>query len=264
MSGQSEPRANPGDAEPIRIATDAAWKRHTQIEPVVVKPPDPPCPACQRMMPTDATVCVHCGFDKRQGYQRATGIGATGRKGGTTMCPKCGYDMTGLKRPICPECGNKKIFKTDGERRELEAREAERALWITPLVMIGVSAVVCIGYCVSLGNPLLAIGWFILELFGAAGAFVGYVVAAVIVGWTYSVWHTFLRLFAITMVLAATWVFIPAGFGLVGWIISVPLVALLAYRLLDLDASYAWIVAVLILVGRLLGYIVAAIIVALL
>lgn len=87
-------------------------------------------------MPEGSVVCVNCGFDRRKGFQKGTGIGASKRKGGELLCPECGYDMKGLATNTCPECGE----KVSPERMRIARREREQKsmyvwLYLTPILL---------------------------------------------------------------------------------------------------------------------------------
>lgn len=45
-----------------------------------------------------------CFLWRESPTERAERLGATGRDG--VVCPTCGYNLTGLKEPRCPECGS--------------------------------------------------------------------------------------------------------------------------------------------------------------
>lgn len=103
------------------------------------------CPACGTGRDKESVVCVSCGFDDRAGFQRGTGVGASARKGGKTVCPSCGYDLKGLKKPRCPECGKVLPVVTEKDEREAESKEIARKAWIKPLVLLGIGLA---GLCV--------------------------------------------------------------------------------------------------------------------
>ena len=60
-----------------------------------------------------------CFIWRESPAERAQRLGASGRDG--IVCPTCGYNLTGLKEPRCPECGTQ--FTLD----ELLASQPSRA-----------------------------------------------------------------------------------------------------------------------------------------
>lgn len=91
------------------------------------------CPACGKVMPPGAVLCVSCGYDSRKGFQLGTGVGATETKGGATTCPHCGYSLKGLKARRCPECGKVPYKSKKDEYRE-ESRRTVRTAYLTPII----------------------------------------------------------------------------------------------------------------------------------
>ncbi len=68
-----------------------------------------PCPACMHSMPPGAKVCVSCGYQVDKGIQTSTKVEKRkGRPG--YPCEHCGYDLTGLRSTVCPECGKPNNF----------------------------------------------------------------------------------------------------------------------------------------------------------
>ena len=137
MPGEGVIEARPADEGPIPIAEEP----ETAVQGVARG-----CPGCRHTVPAGAVLCVHCGFDFRTGFKRGTGAGATSRDGGVLACATCGYDLTGLKSPRCPECGE--LLKGKGARR-LRDMKAEKAalhkMYLTPGIMIGVGLLLLAG-----------------------------------------------------------------------------------------------------------------------
>lgn len=115
------------DLDALKPVADAPKPRELKV-----------CAACGKARDKDSVVCVNCGFDERAGFQRGTGVGASARKGGKTACPGCGYDLKGLKKPRCPECGKVLPLVTEREEREAESKQIARKAWIKPLVLLGI------------------------------------------------------------------------------------------------------------------------------
>lgn len=81
----------------------------------------------------------------------------------TNQCPRCGYDVRGLRRPRCPECGT---VLTRGElrriRNEQAVRESLRHAYLRPVLIAAVSAFILGGILVfrygAAGLPGLVVG----------------------------------------------------------------------------------------------------------
>ncbi len=98
------------------------------------------CPVCMLKISADAVVCVHCGYDERKGIQSSTLV--EGKRAGdgrvTLPCAKCGYDLTGLHAPRCPECGTI-VGTTHRERIDSKvSRDVVRREYTKPVVMFAV------------------------------------------------------------------------------------------------------------------------------
>lgn len=102
------------------------------------------CPACAHGMGADAVICLNCGYNARAGFQRGSGAGATERTGGLLKCRHCGYDVTGLKSPTCPECGGRLAEDRRARDREV-SREVVRWAYLRPgLMVVGGVAGLCV------------------------------------------------------------------------------------------------------------------------
>jgi hypothetical protein len=54
--------------------------------------------------PTLLWLVATCFLWRESAAERAARLGASGRD--AVVCPTCGYNLTGLKEPRCPECGS--------------------------------------------------------------------------------------------------------------------------------------------------------------
>ncbi|MCL4743118.1 MAG: hypothetical protein KJZ54_13050 [Phycisphaerales bacterium] len=122
------------------------------------------CPVCMLKISADAVVCVHCGYDERKGIQSSTLV--EGKRAGdgrvTLPCAKCGYDLTGLHAPRCPECGTF-VGTTHRERIDSKvSREVVRREYTKPVVMFGVGTLATLGYFTAVGSPLAIVPFLIV------------------------------------------------------------------------------------------------------
>lgn len=256
-----------------------AWKRELELEgsgPIPIAPgfeePKPPhavsepggCPSCARPMHAESVICIHCGFDRRKGYRRGNGVGATTAGGGTLECPSCGYSLVGLKHDRCPECGQRDIGPNSRVRRQKHAKRAEAIELGGPIgVLIGswffTAVFVGLGKSgASLAGQLLAFPILII------GGFAGYAcIAMLLTGWPFSLGMTLLRVGAVVSFLSA----LSALFSLVGvpFIIRIPIglgisCAVVTW-LLDVELQDAWPTAMAIFAGMVvMAMLVAAVI----
>ena len=114
------------------------------------------CPVCMLKISADAVVCVHCGYDERKGIQSSTLVeGKRTADGRVTLpCAKCGYDLTGLHAPVCPECGTI-VGTTHRERIDSTvSREVARREYTKPIVMFVAGTLATLGYYALIGRPL--------------------------------------------------------------------------------------------------------------
>jgi hypothetical protein len=101
------------------------------------------CPSCGSSIPYGGALCVQCGFDVRKGAKIGTAQGPApteqsaipARQG---KCGKCGYSLSGLKQPRCPECGTPVGRLSDRERRKRENAETVKWSYLKPLIHIAV------------------------------------------------------------------------------------------------------------------------------
>lgn len=109
----------------------------------------PTCMGCGALLRAGADLCSRCGLDSRTGV-RAT-EGSHGKRA-VKKCSACGYDLSGLKRPVCPECGASFSAK---DRRRLDREHSEgvaRGEWIKPLAMLGFGWTVVLAYAFWTGG----------------------------------------------------------------------------------------------------------------
>ncbi|MBX9736357.1 MAG: hypothetical protein K2X32_05475 [Phycisphaerales bacterium] len=164
------------------------------------------CPGCGKSLRFDAVICVECGFDKRKGIQRGTGIGAGKVSGGTTTCSGCGYSMVGLKSRKCPECGVENKPKSWKDYSKVENARVVRQAYMVPAIMLGAGlasmCLVLIGFNAAEAIPFW-LAWLAVSTTLGAAAF--FILCLTWIGFDAPVHLTMLRLAAIDSVMTAAW-----------------------------------------------------------
>lgn len=192
--------------------------------------------------------CPSCGFDERAGLSPSTVIGKRpiGKSGMT--CAKCGYDMTGLPSPRCPECGTVVIAKNRRAYDREESRRIAIETYRTPLLMLGIG-----------GGILFLTALFTAGFAGAAILMLSYAVQVPIglavflfccmlwIGFDAPIHLTALRLAAIYTVVDLVYhvigYFLP--FPILTWFIAVIVYIGLLSELLEMEWQDAAMVGVL-------------------
>lgn len=153
------PRSSP----PLPPSSDEVDLGYALVEEQRAATPTVPenatCMGCGILMAPGALMCTHCGFDTRTGMQAATDQGGnlSGRR-----CEKCGYDLSGLTKPRCPECGT--VFRLRGslKQRSMEdSREVAKWAYLKPLIMFAIGAVIMLAEQGAQGGLEGALHWVI-------------------------------------------------------------------------------------------------------
>jgi hypothetical protein len=119
------------------------------------------CPSCRSSIPYGAMVCVQCGFHVASGKQFKTRAGdhlpedptIPDRAPARAKCPKCGYDLKGLKKPRCPECGTAVLPKDPKEKARDLSRETARWAYLKPLIQFAVGFAISMTVLAARGHP---------------------------------------------------------------------------------------------------------------
>ena len=166
------------------------------------------CAACAHTMGRDSLICIHCGYDERQGFTRATSPGATHAGGGTIACPYCDYDLTGLKQLKCPECGNV-IEVSDLQATPTVKKVRPPVVWREmrrPAIMLGIAMVINIIMMMLTGTPTDAIRYLLVAIVEAPCGLLAYWLIGVLwMGFDQPLPTVLLRLAAIYAVCDAVW-----------------------------------------------------------
>jgi len=206
------------------------------------------CPACGKARDQDSVVCVNCGFDDRAGFQRGTGVGASARKGGATVCPGCGYDLKGLKKPRCPECGKVLPLVSDREDREAESKAIARKAYLRPVLMfaIGITGLLILGAVRGQGGPDMIVRLLLTYAIGVPIGLLVYVLCGLIwIGFNAPLHRVAISLagiYAIVDLVGAVLGLIPMA--IIAWAGSVITYVGLLMEELDLDLVDAVIVGI--------------------
>lgn len=245
------PRASPAPADPIAeegifgmVNLDALQPVDTGPKPRELKV----CPACGKARDKDSVVCVNCGFDDRAGFQRGTGVGASARKGGATACPGCGYDLKGLKKPRCPECGKVLPLATDREDRDAESKSIARKAYLRPVLMfvIGITGLLILGAVRGQGGPDMIVRLLLTYAIGVPIGLLVYVLCCLIwIGFNAPLHRVAISLagiYAIVDLVGAVLGLIPMA--IIAWAGSVITYVGLLMEELDLDLVDAVIVGI--------------------
>jgi hypothetical protein len=222
------------------------------------------CPACSRGMARDAVLCIHCGFDRRTGFTRRTGVDAAATKTGTLTCPSCGYDLTGLRKRVCPECGETNLGRNNAKAKQRQAQKESVALWVLPTAMLVVGSVISIWHVARLGGGEVAVKWAIGTSFCVLGAFVGYsLIAMLLTGWAYGLGQSLLRIGGILMILTAGTILVPLGGGIIAMLLGWFVLCVMLITIMDLDINDGWMVTTAVLAGWICGGLLGSVVVGL-
>jgi predicted RNA-binding Zn-ribbon protein involved in translation (DUF1610 family) len=155
-AGQHQPPAGPAkERDPYALEDDAPL---TGLPDDVRHPRA--CPVCSNSMPPDAKICVGCGFDPARGIQTSTLIEKTeGRDGRKHRCESCGYEITGIREPVCPECGERiNLSRTRQHDRRIRAQVLEQE-YLKPAVWLGAGFLV-VSIAMAIRGAPLGFAWY--------------------------------------------------------------------------------------------------------
>lgn len=214
------------------------------------------CPDCATPLGS-GPVCLSCGFNRVTGV--AIGAGGSDAPGpiapaGTDAvapkakpkrkelpCIECGYDLTGLKTPHCPECGT---LNSRLSRARAADRQTLRGMYVKPLIMVAVGlTIACIVYALR-REPVP----FYLFYYGAAVpvGFLVYVACSIaFIGFDEPLGVTFVRIAAVLAVADACFAAIDAipFLGWYAWLLEGLIYTVLLMQVMEIDLEDARIVA---------------------
>ena len=193
------------------------------------------CPSCYRPLPPDTGVCVTCSQATKP------------RKGDAApTCQKCGYDLTGARSLICPECGT-----TQSRQRAKNidmSREVVRDAYLKPAIalILGLTAIIAFQFAIGNSNSIPEVLLAVLVQ-SVVGLVIFWICSVVWIGFDepfhinvirllgiYSIsWAVLLMAMSLPPLFCSAIIFVPAG-----------IFALLHKKMLDLDMPDAALVSV--------------------
>ncbi|MBC7833719.1 MAG: hypothetical protein H7Y88_01285 [Phycisphaerales bacterium] len=218
----------------------------------------PTCPGCEAVMLPGTVLCVQCGFDTRKGVKRDTGVTVEIEgESDSTRCPRCKYDMSGLKKPQCPECGAVvyRKRKTERERLKEESRTVARKAYLYPAITAAVGILGALMFFNAI-NRTDQLDWYFLNLAVQiqVGLAMYFVVCLIYMGFDAPFRMTAIRLASVysviqllrAMVLAMQ---LPRIAYMGPHVIVGAIYLMLLCKMLDLDFEDAWLLALLTYMG---------------
>ncbi|MFI4898743.1 MAG: hypothetical protein ACIARR_13080 [Phycisphaerales bacterium JB059] len=196
------------------------------------------CPSCLRPLPPDTGVCVSCST----GLNRNPSPDGSGPK-----CQKCGYDLTGARSLICPECGTKQSPTL--ARRNEHSRAIVRDAYLKPALalVLGLAFIIVFQLLIEQANAIPTVLLAIL-IQSVVGLVIFWICSLAWIGFDEPFHMNVLRLLAIYAIswsallvasslpplLCSAILFVPAG-----------IFALLHKKMLDLEMQDALLVSVI-------------------
>ncbi len=229
------------DCEQARAASKLTPRSPGPSDGVAIEPDRPTsrgvCPSCFRPLPPDTGVCVSC----------ATGLNRKPSPDGSgPTCQKCGYDLTGARSLICPECGT---TQRPQSRKNLDmSRQVIRDAYVKPVLTLIIGLMLIVAFQFAIGRqeaiPQVLIAVVVQSLVGLV---IFWICSLIWIGFDEPFHINVLRLLAIYAIswaallvaaslpplLCSAIIFVPAG-----------IFVLLHKKMLDLDLADAALVAV--------------------
>ena len=166
------------------------------------------CPDCSTPLGS-GPICASCGYSRATGISIGAHGAGTPPPAGTTALPtsrkpkrkvqtciQCGYDLSGLKTPTCPECGT---MNSKYARAKQEEKQTLRSMYVKPLIMAGIGLLIACAVFALRGLPVP----FYLMYYAAAVpvGFLAYVALSIaFIGFDEPLGVTFVRIGAVLAV----------------------------------------------------------------
>lgn len=237
----------PKQPAPTNVAAASAADDALQLEDAPPEPPAETCPMCHRRKLPDHEQCVHCGFSPRHGLQKSNVPGASTTSSSALTCRQCGYDMTGLPSPRCPECGTVTRMQSRRALHDAIASDVLRETYLTPLLMLVIGASVT-SVILLMNEGATEVLYYLASYLISVPVGVGVFLACCVIwiGFDAPIHLTALRLAGIYAVVdAASEVLGFLPLGLLSYIFLLLLYMALLSQLLEIEIVDAFLVAVL-------------------
>lgn len=228
-------------------------------------PAQEPCPNCKRPIAHGGVLCTACGFNTATGSKVATQVSAPSGPAESlpqgvfvkvgSNCGRCGYDLSKLKTPRCPECGAINRGPNKEDRLKADSRHVVRMAYIKPALIAALGLAVSGAIVASRGSDLIPIWAITFGVSYVLGVIVYFFCTLTFVGVDEPFHLMMLRLLAVYALVAIPSVLldgIPMGFTLRSGIIGAVHVASLVV-LMEIEYEDAWLVALFTMFSRILA-----------
>lgn len=219
-----------------------------------------PCPGCGLLLSHGTVLCTRCGHNTRTGRAVSTVTTVEGPEGprpaaagAVRKCVKCGYDLSGLKVPRCPECGT--YSGREERRRAAEARASaaiRRNEYAKPIVVFLVGMSLTVAVLSALGvDARVTLTVFLVKdaIFVPLGLVIYFMCCVMWLGFDAPFHLNALRLAAAFAVTDVVMVF-AAFFGIAGWVMVLATMAICLHQLMDHDMPDAVLVSFFLIVAQ--------------
>lgn len=218
---------------PIRLESDSAPRASAPA------PARPSCPKCSARLPAGATLCTNCGQDLRAPVQ-------PGKKKPALTCRHCGYDVSGLARGKCPECGKPFSDNPMMQAAREEGDRAARRAYLQPAIMTAAGLTLgCL--CLLFYGGAAAIPWwlasFVIKV--PVGLAIYFACCAIWIGFDQPAGMASIQLMGIYAVVEGLMIATaPIGLGIIMPLALTCVYVWLLAKILDLETVDAVVVAI--------------------
>lgn len=200
------------------------------------------CVNCAMILGPNSIICARCGYNTETGMV----LGTFKKAGAGRKCAKCGYDLTGLKTPKCPECGtvNRPLSKQEQLRKD--SRALARREYLRPVILFAVALGIVLALTAAVGGRFSISEYLLVYAISVPVGIVVYLMCCALwMGSDAPLGLTALRLaavFALGDIAVGMAAFVPLLYLQIAMIVAV--YGVLIHKLMDLDLQDAMIVGV--------------------